>query len=365
MKDERTIKEIHWINILKFICIILIYLYHAEFYCGVGETTLQFFYLPFFTNSFFFVSGYLLLKKQLSAPLILCDRSTWYYAEGGGISLLKNILFKIAIPSVVFSTLIYFPKRILRGEGVDIYSMLHDTVLGGSLWFTCALVVAELLAFIVLFTRKKSVWWYVFAGILSVFLANAISNTGLKMWESDKIPWQYKSGLIAFFFLACGGLYKKYEAKIDIFLCGESRSRATSTIAIMIFTWVGLTEILIIKGDYNLLRLLNQQLTTGHINVLSAIWAVFSILTLINICKSLKGSELTSWVGRNSITFYFFCGALPNFFSIVYAKLIPLKSGNIMVMMVWVMSIACAFGIVYLFSRYIPWMFDFRKIRNK
>lgn len=285
--------------------------------------------------------------------------------RGGGISTLNNILFKIAIPSVVFSTLIYFPKRVLRGEGIDTVSLLHDTLLGGSLWFTCALTVAELVAFVVLLSRAKSILWYILVGVISVALANVINNTGFQIWESDKIPWQYKSGLIAFFFLACGGLYWKYEYVLEKIFFAEFRGKRAIVTILMIIVWGGLTGVLIYMRNQVTLRQINQQLTTGHINIISILWALFSIMAVINVCKLMKGNRLTSWVGRNSIAFYFFCGAIPNVFSIISAKLLPQFDGARMVLLVWTLSLVCAFGVVYLFSRYLPWAFDFRKIKNK
>lgn len=62
-------KNILWINILKAVCIISIYWVHSINYYGISMPGVRYI-LPFYVNAFFFVSGYLLFRKQLSEPLI-------------------------------------------------------------------------------------------------------------------------------------------------------------------------------------------------------------------------------------------------------------------------------------------------------
>ena len=59
-------KNILWINLLKGICMISVYLLHAEVYTGLVLVKSYGFVLqPFYVNAFFFVSGYLLFRKWL------------------------------------------------------------------------------------------------------------------------------------------------------------------------------------------------------------------------------------------------------------------------------------------------------------
>ena len=67
-------KNINWINAVKALCIIFVFLEHSKNYYGGDISVLNPFYLPFYVNAFFFVSGYLLFWKQLSAPKILETR---------------------------------------------------------------------------------------------------------------------------------------------------------------------------------------------------------------------------------------------------------------------------------------------------
>lgn len=77
--------SINWINILKVLCMVLIYLNHSEFYCGTTIGEFRNIYLPFFVPAFFFVSGYLLFMKQLKDPLISLSVTEWFNSARGGV----------------------------------------------------------------------------------------------------------------------------------------------------------------------------------------------------------------------------------------------------------------------------------------
>ena len=53
-------------------------------YCGTTIGVLRNVYLPLFVPAFFFISGYLIFRKQLSEPLILLGVKEWYKSELGG-----------------------------------------------------------------------------------------------------------------------------------------------------------------------------------------------------------------------------------------------------------------------------------------
>lgn len=80
-------KHINWINFLKAICIIGVFYRHTENYFGYQLGLLHIFILPFYVNAFFFISGYLLFRKQLSEPLIGRKVADYVGGGGGGINL--------------------------------------------------------------------------------------------------------------------------------------------------------------------------------------------------------------------------------------------------------------------------------------
>lgn len=77
-------KDIPWINTVKVLCMIIIYFYHTTVYMQFDiSNSIHPYYRLFYTNAFFFVSGYLLFSKQLSFPLKSLDFKGWNNAVGG------------------------------------------------------------------------------------------------------------------------------------------------------------------------------------------------------------------------------------------------------------------------------------------
>ncbi|WP_195310969.1 acyltransferase family protein [Bacteroides ovatus] len=62
-------KNIVWINNIKAICIISVLFIHCQIYYNYFLGCSKFIH-PFYVNAFFFISGYLLFRKQMSEQLI-------------------------------------------------------------------------------------------------------------------------------------------------------------------------------------------------------------------------------------------------------------------------------------------------------
>ena len=58
-----------WIDILKGVCMICVYLCHSEGYYDAREN-LGYIAKPFYVNAFFFVSGYLFFGKWLNVNML-------------------------------------------------------------------------------------------------------------------------------------------------------------------------------------------------------------------------------------------------------------------------------------------------------
>lgn len=74
-------KDIVWVNNARAICILLVFLFHTEEYLNIHLPWLDMIYGPFFVNCFFFISGFLLYRKQLSSPTI--NENKIEYMRGG------------------------------------------------------------------------------------------------------------------------------------------------------------------------------------------------------------------------------------------------------------------------------------------
>ena len=60
-----------WIDLVKAICMISVYLYHCEGYYHFTGNYLGYWVKPFYVNAFFFVSGYLFFGKWLPNKMLI------------------------------------------------------------------------------------------------------------------------------------------------------------------------------------------------------------------------------------------------------------------------------------------------------
>lgn len=150
-------KNIKWINTARALCMISVYLLHSEFYYGDAGFSYGYALTPFYVNTFFFISGYLLFKKYMKVPETICFPKKEYH------KLIANVIFRLVIPTLVFSTLIYIPKMIFHGNPLSFGQYLHDVWGGTSYWFTSALSVAQILLAVLLLSQRSHMAFYVVA----------------------------------------------------------------------------------------------------------------------------------------------------------------------------------------------------------
>lgn len=67
-----------WIDSVKAICMLGVYLLHSEAYYGTGGVSYGYALTPFYVNAFFFVSGYLFLGKRTGSNMSI------FVNRGGG-----------------------------------------------------------------------------------------------------------------------------------------------------------------------------------------------------------------------------------------------------------------------------------------
>jgi peptidoglycan/LPS O-acetylase OafA/YrhL len=337
-------KEINWINWAKIYGMLLVYLYHTSYYLHLPDSGYNF-YGPFFVNVFLFISGYLIFRKQLSTPVIDIPKKTW--TQGEGRTMLSNILFRIALPTVIFSTINFFPKKILRGEEIDLWSFAHDTILGGSLWFTCTLTVAELLIFLLLLSRWRSIWFYVAYAFCIATAGAFIMQICATADISLSVPWHYTQGMVAVLYLTLGGLYWKAEQRIDHILRGSRWAMLFIVYLVVMFLTVNFAW-----QDFIFETLFSDLIlnTTG-------------VLMLIYVSKQFAASDFVNKLATLSIGLYFLSGAVPNILAVAWTKVFGEAESA-----AWLMLTVCSFAVsacaVWLIKRYIPWLFDLRLLKK-
>lgn len=341
-------KSILWINYLKAISIIGVFFVHCNLYYGYDMHGVNTFIHPFYVNAFFFVSGYLLFRKQLSEPLISQNFSDYLF--NGGKTLLLNIVFRLMIPSTLFAAIEFLPSHLLRGLAFNIDTLLYKTIGGCTYWFTSALVVAEILILIMLVSRVKNIWFY-FVGCCTLFIVGlCIVQSEYSLFvKYPSFPWQYKNGLYAMIFLAFGGVYWKLENSIKPLMKGYLVGVLCILYVLLLVIWPNHFKVFVSILDMNFAGVLLSLLAT---------------VSLIEICKRLPMHNVLNNIGQNTIGFYFMSGALPIVLSMVVHKVMP-ENNAIGAAIIFIGSMSIGYVVVYLINRYVPWMFDLRVLWEK
>ena len=340
-------KNLYWINAIKGICMIAVFYVHCMLLCGPRIEFASAEIHAFYVNGFFFISGYLLFWKQLTPPRINESLRMYVGQTGGGKILFDNICFRIIIPSIIFATLFYFPAKFVKHEEMTVIDFLLEPIGGRTFWFTSALVVAEVVVLFLLLTRIRSIWFYVFCFIPIVVLGFFYAVQSPETYALD--IWAWRRGVLSLIFLGFGGLYWKFEAWIDKYVLNWW-SVALLFIVMELLIWY--------IGDED--SMLVSMLT---ITPLGIIPALISVLLLIKFCKILPYSKILSFIGQNSIGFFFLCSGVPLLLSVVLHRYIegePIWGLFVSV----IISLVFSYGVVLVLNRWFPWVFDIRRIKK-
>ncbi len=329
--------RLHWIDTAKAICMICVYIAHTEAFTTNNET-LGKAVLPFYVNAFFFISGYLLYKKYLRNDVIT-NYSFTAYKKG-----LLNCIYKLAIPTVIFSIILYLPKMLFHGELFNVHVFSLEILGGTSFWFTSALFIAQLVSLTLFLTKKKNHLFYL--GISTIiFLIMQINCDYSTKPATEYFPWFWRTGLTYLIIMSLGGTYAVYEKKIThIILWG---SLVVSIIGYyLIFT------------DHNVACLG----LSGRCNTVGFITSIATTLILIEISKKIRANKIINFIGENSIIFYFLSGAMPATFATISSKLNI--TGNLSLVMSLTLSLAGSYLMTFIIVKYLPFLTDFRLIKR-
>ncbi|WP_289818570.1 acyltransferase family protein [uncultured Muribaculum sp.] len=335
-------KEIVWIDWAKFICMLLVYWDHVMLY-GYNSAPFIIPFRPFFVNAFFFISGYLIFLKQLSPNYIKLDTRAFLKSGFCEHGMIMNIIFKIAIPTIIFAAFGFIPACLVKGEEISIRAFIFDTLIEGGNWFTCALTVSELILFVLLMTRIKNILFYVFIGLMLAIFGVFLQKINYTILGNEHLPWFYKSGIIACAFLSLGGFYRVYEMIFDKFK--------------------GLFPVIFLLIAINVDLDCEPMSTWAGINLRGFIISVISIFALIDLCKQLPKFKFIQYISRHTIGFYFLSAAIPFLCIRICDLYIPL--GPISFLIQFTLSFALAWLIVFLLEKYLPFIFDLRVLKSK
>lgn len=266
--------------------------------------------------------------------------------SGGGKNLILNILYRIVIPSVLFSAIEYVPAVVFRGGHLSVTEMLYKTIGGGTYWFTSALVVAQLLCLLLLLSRKRNVWFYWAIGIVVSLVGTYLITND--MWIGGRNWWAYKQGIISMFFLGLGGIYWRYELQINKVL-----SWYVMIPLLVVYTFV-------VGWHYDITGCV---ISTLHLNALGIAMSVLICVLLPRMLRDLKSVDAITYIGKHSICFYFMSGALPIVMGMIIKRFMNVNAFGYMIDLV--ACIALAYLGTYIINRWLPWLLDLRVMFKK
>lgn len=342
--ETNSKKNIYWINAVKALAIFGVFFSHivsAQVY-PIEASKFHAFISPWYVNAFFFISGYLLFRKQLNTPLFDEPAPLYIGQTGGGRKLFLNIIFRIVIPTILFAAIEYIPSCILRGKEIDTSNAIYKTLGGGTYWFTSALAVAESVLLILLLTRVKRYWLYIVACLV-------IGGIGMYLQDGYKTfeIWAYHRGIVSLIVLALGGIYWKYESFISRVMKWYV---VLGLLAAYVFIIYGISN-----NDPNISILSLQP--WGLVSV------ILSCVLLIELFKHLPENSVMNYIGQNTIGFYFMSGAIPVILGTLARKIVP-GTHIWVVIALWVVSMGLAYLFVYVINKWLPWMFDLRLLKK-
>ena len=231
----------------------------------------------------------------------------------------------------------------MQGRGIDVGYALFKTIGGGTYWFTSALVVAELVLLLLFCSRKRNVWFYA----VICFALGATSLLLVRYNLANNSIWMWKQGLIALIFLATGGLYWRYEKHIDYLMKWW-----------FVMPLLAIYVLLILYCDNT-----NPTISTLRIQPLGFLTSAMVCLLLVWLCKLLPEIKPLTFIGQNSIGFYFMSGALPITLSMIAHKFFA-GSPVWILLIIWVACLVAAYITVSIINRWLPWLWDLRKLKK-
>lgn len=331
MNPNKT-TDILWVNTGRALSMIGIYVAHCnEYYWALDSNALLFSSL-FRIAFFYFISGFLFfrsLEKYTKSEkfLKICNKLIW--------------------PALLFPSIIWIPKALAHGSGLDLHAFALDVFGGTATWFVSSIIIGQiaLLLLLLVFKRYTLVLISSFILFLSALYLNKLNPT--------PFPWYYKSGMIGTFFLTLGGGLYKYRNSVPTSWLQSKKLLLISFIACII------THIYTYNsGMYISIRLVNYD------NIPLGLFSnLIGIIFMLQLCHYIPNIKWVQYFGKNSIVFYFMAGGIPLIMGLVTRHIFP-TGGYLTTLIETAVCIALVFPITYIINRYFSWMLDFSKITN-
>lgn len=339
-------KRIAWVDIIKYICILMVMLAHLESNTNLWSV----FYSPFALMAFFFVSGYVYRPQH--------DFKTFFYKKCRQL-LVPWLVFSVG--NIVLSQIYSF------NEHSDIFSELFWNFLqirgkGDEIWFVAALFVSFIPFYFCINWYESGKKGAAIAAVSGSWVLSFISTLYSRLmpaeslpWDSSALPWHIEYIFQAMFYMVLGYVFKKRM---------ESRFDQFNTVNARIAVWV-----LYLALGY--LRYFNPM----QIPLLADIFyeyvlQLLGIAAVVMTAKKIRPNRYISYVGRNTLIYFALHGKAYSAIQILLKRTVGEIYGAILANTAASSVFALAFSLLlsvilmvpaYIINRYFPWIMGRRK----
>ena len=299
---EKT-NRIEWVDIVKFVCIIMVIIAHLEARTEVWVA----FFTPFFLPAFFFTAGYV-------------------YKPG---SSFKNFMYKkfrqLFVPWLIFSVLdIVMSQVITFNAHADLpvemkWNVLQIRGCGDRLWFVAALFIAFIPFYFFIRWYESHLRKLRRGYIIAVVLAFLLSIVGVLYtllmppdqfpWKRNALPWHIEQVFEAMFYMVLGYMFR-YNAEKQFDKCNTLQTRIIASAAYLLAVFV----------PFSLKTKFPAAMAVLH----SYIITLVGIIMLISVAKTVKSNGYVNYVGQNTLIFFALHGKV---LSVVQALLKKFAAG--------------------------------------
>lgn len=253
-----------------------------------------------------------------------------------------NTLFRLIIPTIVFSSIIYIPKILFHSRSLSFGDFIYDIFGGISFWFTSALAVSQIILLLIVKSGAHKLRYYVLLSLAIICVMPV-----LKHFSTTPFPWYWKSGLAAIPFMVLGGIIPKFQKLFTLNYRILSLSISILfAIAVFYEIYVGEAHFALMSVTFNL---------PGILVTLSGIVFIFVISRYL-----IPDIKFLQFIGNNSIIFYFLSGVIPASLSSLQ---LPMMTHNAFATLTLsAIAIAIGYSLTWIIVHYLPFLTDFRKL---
>lgn len=335
-RGENLPRRKNWVDMGKGISMLMVILFHVEGSGVYYNLDISRYFLYFRMPFFFFLSGYLFVSDinnfRLNKKILQIFRGIiWTY--------------------FVFTFIVLIPKALLHGYPVT--EGVKRIILGYASWFVVVLGVSQVIFSFILWKIKNV---HLLAIIILLFLGGGYL---LNQYVDISLPFYLNIVGPVLFFFGMGFLYRQYEYLFDSLIANRR--------GVLFFVFLLIYVVLILVND-SFLKIDNI-LGGNHSNYyyLYVVYAIVGIIMMLLLSQMLPLINLLSYVGKNSLVFYYFNGGMIAIIGLILENYgIRCQFSNLLnALILFVLVVASIMVESYLIKKYLPIMVGDKKAFNE